>query len=171
MIESREFDLEWEGRRCVVDQLGAKPARQVARRLLNLLGSALTELGASGADANMDVTALGALLQRLSDQDTEWLTDTFSRVTRIEREPGSEDWIPPSQVPDLVFGGGAGLKRWFRWLVFCVEMSCGDFFAGALAEAAERQARMAAKSSLSPTTSPSRTSSTASPFRANTPIV
>jgi hypothetical protein len=167
MIETREFDLQWEGRRCVVEQLGAKPARQVARRLLNTVGGAIAEVGHAGGEANFDVLALGAVLQRIDESTTEWLTDTFMKVTRIEKEPGTEEWIPLSQVPDLVFGGGAGLRRWFRWIAFCVEMSCGDFFAGALAEAEARLKQL--RPNLYQNISSSRTSSTASQPAASTP--
>jgi len=166
MIEEREFELDWEGRRCVVQQLGSKAARSVARRLLNTIGAALHELGQAGQTVNFDLLAAGAVMERIDDETLDWLTDTFVRVTRIEREAGSEEWLSPKDVSELAFGGGQGLERWRRWLFFCVEMSCGDFFAGALAEASRRQAQ--AKASLSPTTSPRPTSFTASPRAANT---
>jgi hypothetical protein len=166
MIEEREFDLQWEGRRCVVQQIGSKAARSVARRLLNTIGAALHEIGQAGGEVNFDLVAAGAVMERLSDETLDWLTDTFARVTRVEREAGSEEWLKPSDVSELAFGGGQGLERWRRWLFFCVEMSCGDFFAGALAEAGRRQAQ--AKANLSPTTSPRPTSFTASQRAAST---
>jgi hypothetical protein len=160
---AREFDMEWTGRRCRVNPLGAKQARHVARRLLNTAGAALKDAGMAGGEANSDIVALGAVMAKLDDETLDWLTDTFSKVTRIEKEPGSDDWIAPNLIQDMVFGGGEGLRRWFRWLAFCVEMSCGDFFAGLLAEAARvRQAAAQKSPNPSPGTSSRSGFSTAS---------
>lgn len=169
MIETREFDLQWDGRRCQVDQLGAKAARAVTVRLGNIIGTALREVGTGGGSvANLDLSAAGAVLERLDAVTAEALTDTFLKVTRIEADPGTEEWVDAAKVQDLVFGGGDGLERWRRWLVFCVEMSCGAFFRGALVEA-EARTRAAAKRNPSPTTSSSPTSSIGSPRAESTP--
>lgn len=153
-IETVEYaGLDWEGRRCTVTALGSKQARAVTARLLNSIGAALHEAGLAGPEANSDVVALGGFLTRLKEADLEWLTEVFYKVTRIERNPGEADFVSPSQFPDLVFGGGKGLTRWFKWLAFCVEMNCGDFFAEARAEIAKRQAATKAKASPSQSTS------------------
>lgn len=162
LIEApREYDIRWGGRRCTVNPLGAKQARYVARRLLNTVGEALREAGASGGAANLDVVALGALFARLDDATLDWLTDTFSKVTRIEKEAGADEWTHPNAIADLVFGGGEGLNRWFGWLAFCVDMSCRDFFEGLLAEIKARQG-LTKSASPSPSTSSRSGSSTAS---------
>lgn len=150
-ITSHEFDLSWGGRRCIVSELGAKQARAVATRLLNTLGGALREAGLAGQDANVEVVALGGVMQRLSEADVEWLTTTFYAVTKVERTPGDEDFVSPTQFPDLVFGGGEGMVRWFRWMMFCLELNCAPFIVAAKAEAAARQ-KAATKASPSPST-------------------
>jgi hypothetical protein len=168
MIEMREFDLEWEGRRCLVEQLGAMQARQVARRLINVVGTAIRESAVGAVDREIAVAGImasGAILERLDDATIEWLTQTFLKVTRIEREAGSEDWLLPKDVQDLVFGGGPGLARWLRWMSFCLDMSCADFFAAAFAEArrlqtkASKQTDLIHKPPVSPSPSPSPSTS------------
>ena len=177
MIETREFDLQWEGRRCTVNQLPAKAARQVAVRLANLIGTALRGVGESGSigsdckDLTLELVGAGSVLERLGEADVDWLTQTFMKVTEVENEAGSEVWVNPKEVEDLVFGGGAGLERWRRWLMFCIEMSCGDFFAGASAQAGALQKGAAKRTSPSQHTSPSRTSSIGSQPQRSTPIV
>lgn len=150
MLERAEFDLQWEDRRCVIDQLGAKDARHVAAKLLQVLGDALTSV-----DGDMsELAAAGTVIARAKPELLDWLTDTFVKVTRIERNPGDEDWASPKEFIDLVFGGGEGLNRWMRWLVFCVEYSCAPFFSGLVAEAARLQTRVRANGSQTTSSKP-----------------
>ena len=150
MLERTEFDLQWEDRRCVIDQLGAKDARHVAARLLQVLGDALTSVNGD----MQEIAAAGAVISRAKPELLDWLTETFVKVTRIERTPGDEDWASPKEFIDLVFGGGDGLKRWMRWLVFCVEYSCAPFFAGLVEEARRLQTRVRANGSQSTSSMP-----------------
>lgn len=164
MLEQTEFDLQWEDRRCVIDQLGAKDARHVAARLLQVLGEALASADIRGDMA--EVAAAGALISRAKPELLDWLTDTFLKVTKIERDPGEENWASPKEFIDLVFGGGYGLKRWLRWLVFCVEHSCAPFFSGLFEEGARLQTRVRANGSQK--SSPRPGFSTESPPVGNT---
>ena len=138
MKQAHEFDLGWDGRRCIVEDLGAQQARQVARRIANVVGTAVRE-GGNATNLSRDVqaaglVAMGSILEKLDDATIEWLTQTFAKVTRIEREPGSDDWLPQKDVNEHVFGGGDGLARWLRWMTFCLEITCADFFRAAFAE-------------------------------------
>jgi hypothetical protein len=125
----KPFDLQWDGRACIVKQLGSKAAMEVARRIMNIVGGALKEAGKAGDGSHEDIVAAGAVLERIDDATLQFLTSVFCKVTSIETDAGSQIWMKPNEIPDLVFGGGPGLKRWMRWLRFCIEMSCGDFFA------------------------------------------
>ena len=137
MREPREFDIAWEGRRCIVHELGSMQARQVARRIANLVGTAVREGAAAGVDKDVQIAGMmagGAILERLDEQTVEWLTQTFIKVTQVEREAGADEWLSPKDVSELVFGGGDGLARWLRWMAFCLDMTCSDFFAAAFSE-------------------------------------
>lgn len=159
MREPREFDLQWEGRRCIVRELGAAEARHVARRVTNVVGTALREGGSAGLEAHVQVAGLiaaGSILERLDDATLDWLTGVFAKATSVESQPGSGVWLSPKDVHDLVFGGGDGLARWFRWLVFCLDLTCSDFFAAAFAEFQKLQTKATGSvSSASQTRSPS----------------
>jgi hypothetical protein len=164
MREPREFDLDWEGRRCIVHELGALQARQVARRIANVVGTAVRESSKEGLDGDVVAAggvAMGAILERLDDQTVEWLTQTFLKQTLVESEAGTEAWLSPKDVSELVFGGGDGLARWFRWMTFCLEMTCADFFAAAFSEFR----RLAAKAKGPTTGAPSPTSTNGSASR------
>lgn len=165
MIQQHEFDLDWEGRRCLVTDLGAQQARQVARRITNVVGTAVREAASAGGNTEVQVAgamAMGAVLEKLDEPTVEFLTTTFMRVTLIEREPGTEDWMNPKEISDLVFSGGQGLARWFRWLSFCLEITCSDFFSAAFAELTKLRSKASTATtkfdpvtaSPSPTTSP-----------------
>jgi hypothetical protein len=135
VIEFREVPMEGlEGRRLRIQQLGAKEARSVARRLLNVVGTALREAGGNVA-GQVEIIAIGAILERIDDATVEYLTDTFEKVTSMEDTAGSEGWMPVAKARDIVFGAGKGLARWYVWMRACIEFSCGDFFTGLLAEA------------------------------------
>lgn len=165
MREPKDFDIDWEGRRCIVNELGAMPARQVARRITNVVGTAVRE-GASGIDKDVQVAGLmatGAILERLDDGTLDWLTQTFYKQTTVETEPGSETFIPMRDVSELVFGGGDGLARWMRWLSFCLEMTCADFFRAAFAEFQRMQTTAKAGTSKAMSTKPNGVSSGATP--------
>jgi hypothetical protein len=168
--EPREFDLDWEGRRCIVHELGALQARQVARRMANVIGLAIKESVASaGLDHDVLVAggvAMGAVLERLDDATIEWLTQTFTKQTQVETEPGSDTWLSPKDVSELVFGGGDGLARWLRWMSFCLEMTCADFFRVAFSEVVRLQAR--GKAVTGPSTSVGATTA-ASPSPSTSP--
>lgn len=154
MREPRDFDIAWEGRRCIVNELGAAQARQVARRIANVIGTAVRE-GAGSVDKDVQVAGLiatGAILERLDDATIEWLTQTFAKATMIETEAGTETWIPSRDVSELAFGGGEGLARWIRWMTFCLEMTCADFFRAAFAEFARIQGVTTKATSSSPKT-------------------
>lgn len=165
MIETHEFDLDWEGRRCRVRDLSSVQARQVVRRISNIVGKAVREGAQAGVDADLQVAgiiAMGAVLETLDDATVEWLTQTFGKVTEIETEAGSDEWVEPRHVSELVFGGGHGAARWLRWMSFCLEVSCADFFAAASAEFKRLKSKAGAKAkatvpevmaSPSPTTS------------------
>lgn len=163
-IEPKEVDLDWEGRRCVVHELGAKDARGVARRISNIIGAGIRASATSEKVAELDlqvaaIVAGGAVLEQLDDATVEWLTQTFMRQTLIEREAGTEDFAPLKDVEALVFAGGAGLRRWWRWIRFCVEMTCGDFFADAIVSL-RRRVEMPAATTPAPTTMASTSPST-----------
>jgi hypothetical protein len=159
VIEPHEFDLQWEGRRCVVDDLGSKAARSVARRVMNIIGRGLS---AANVDSMMELEAagaraLGTMLALLDDETIEFLTATFMPKTRIEREPGSSTWVMLPEVEALVFAGGPGNARWLRWLAFCLEITCRDFFVAAFAAFQKTTALVKAKGEVatpSPSTSP-----------------
>lgn len=158
MIEQHEFDLQWDGRRCLVSDIGAMQARQVARRVANVVGSAIRE-GADAVDKDVQIAGLiatGAVLEKLDDQTVEWLTQTFLKVTMIENEAGSETWINPKDVSNFAFGGGPGLARWLRWMSFCLEITCADFFRAALAEFTRLHTTTKKSSSTTSSSSPSR---------------
>ncbi len=141
MREPREFDMEWEGRRCIVHELSARDARSVARRIGNILGAAIKDGAAAGIDKDVQIAGMmagGALLERLDEATVEWLTQTFVKATQIEREPGSDEWLSPKDVSEFVFGGSDGLARWLRWMAFCLDMTCSDFFAVAFTEFQKR---------------------------------
>lgn len=161
-IGQHEHNIDWEGRRCIVSELGAKQARAVATRVMNTIGGAFREAGAAGSDTNVELVAIGGVLQRLTEADVEWFTATFQAVTKIERTPGEEDFVQPNAFPDLVFGGGEGLTRWFKWMAFCLELNVGPFIAAAKAEGAARQAAAIKRASQSPNTSTTHGGSTAS---------
>jgi hypothetical protein len=171
MRQQHEFDLGWEGRRCLVTDLGAMQARQVARRVTNVIGTAVREAGSASLDREAQIAgiiATGAVLERLDDATLEWLTQTFSKATLIERDPGTEQWLAPKDVVDLAFGGGEGLARWLKWIAFCLEITCADFFRAAFAEFMRIQAK--AKVPLSSPTSPSANGAqTRSPNTSETP--
>lgn len=133
------LDLEWDGRRFIFNELGAKEARQVARRVANIFGGALRDAAAGRDMSKVEVEAAiiaagGAVLERLDDATIEWLTSTFQRQTMIERDAHTEDYVPLREVEALAFGGGTGLSRWYRWMRQCLELTCGDFFATAFGE-------------------------------------
>jgi hypothetical protein len=174
VIETREIELEGlEGRRVRIQQLGAKDARGVARRLLNMIGIAIREAAgaaaAGGAEAQVvEIIATGAFLERLDDELIEYLTATFEKVTVIEDTPGSEGWMPITKVRDLVFGAGKGLARWSVWMRACVEFSCGDFFVAVLEQAKEARAQAMSSANGSRTQSGMSGFSTASHRQAAT---
>lgn len=155
MSEPVEYvGFDWGQRRCRVSPLGAKASRAVAVRLANKIGAGMKQAGLAGAGngAAGQSVVVGALLENLDEATTDWLTDTFLRVTEVESEPGdARSWKNPSQFVDLMFGGPDGLLRWFRWLNFCVEQSCGAFFRAALLEMSPSKAP-AKSPSPSPTT-------------------
>jgi hypothetical protein len=113
-----------------MNQLPAKQARQVARRLANAIGSGLRRAGSTATSVlEADVfAAAGGMLEELNDETLDFLHDTFAAVTFVEREAGTENWVSVREYNDLLFGGGPGLTRWFRWIRFGLEASCGDFF-------------------------------------------
>lgn len=153
MLEPVEMsNFEWDGKRCRVRPLGAKASRAVAVRLANKIGAGMKEAGMSGAKGEaMQGIVVGALLENLDEATTDWLTDTFLRVTEIETDAGDDrSWKNPGQFVDLVFGGPDGLVRWFKWLNFCVDQSCGAFFRAALREMIPSKA-----TATSPSQSPS----------------
>ena len=112
----------------------------------------------------------GGHLEKLDDATIEWLTQTFIKVTEVEREAGADEWLNPKDVSELGFGGGDGLARWFRWMAFCLDMTCSDFFVAAFSEFKKRQTgkatttasngTAAAPGTPSPSPSTSRTSGT-----------
>jgi hypothetical protein len=136
--EPREFDLKWEGRACTVHELGALASQQVAVRMLNILGKGMREGMSSGTlSSELEVLALigvGAVLEQLTEDTAKWLTKTFAAVTLVEAEAGGGEMLELKDVQELAFRGPEGLARWLRWLTFCVETSCGDFFAAAFAD-------------------------------------
>lgn len=150
----QEFFLDWENRRCLVQEVGAKEARQVARRVANVIGGAIRETAKPGIgkeDVEVAIiTASGAVLERLDDQTIDWLTQTFMRQTLVETDPGTEQFIPLAKVEVLVFGGGPGLARWYRWMRFCLEITCGDFFGAAFAELKQKGAAKEAPITTAP---------------------
>jgi hypothetical protein len=164
VISQHEFDLDWEGRRCFVQDLGAQQAREVARRIANVIGTAVRQGAGSGGDADVQVAgmvAMGSVLEKLDDSTIEFLTTTFMRKTFIEREAGTEQFLNPKEVSELVFSGGVGLARWFRWMSFCLEITCADFFAAAFAELTKLRSKATkATTTFDPVTaSPSPTTS------------
>jgi hypothetical protein len=163
-VDTLEFDLQWEGRRCRVEQLASKASHAVAVRLLNLLGRAVRQAGQSATVESIEAVGLGALLEGIDTSVTDWLEATFSKVTYIEREAGSEDWAHPTEFPDLVWGGSDGSARWIRWLIFCLDTSCSPFFYAAWSELKARQTRImkVTAENASPMTSHENGSSTGS---------
>lgn len=148
----KEFDLKWDGRRCYVKPLTAKPSQTIALKIVNLVGSGLKEAGAAGDAQAADLITIGAVMERLDQPTIDLMTREFVRVTAVETVAGSQTWIKPDDVQDLVFAGGPGLARWMRWLAFCLEMSCGDFFEELRALSKARSAAKTPSASPSPTT-------------------
>lgn len=149
-------DLQWEGRRCIVNDLNSKTGREVIRRIGSLVGQGIEDAAKAGLDANVEVAgalAFGGIIKRLDQNTVEWLTSTFLTVTLVESEPGNEQWVPAKSVEELLFGGSAGQGRWFRWISFCLENACGDFFAAAFARFSRARASvsmMGSKTRLDP---------------------
>lgn len=160
-VGPQTLDLEWDGRRFIFTELGAKDARQVARRVANIIGGALRE-AAGGKDVSKSevesaiIAAGGAVLERLDDATIEWLTATFQRQTMIERDANGDDYVPLREVEALVFSGGTGLSRWYRWMRQCLELTCGDFFATAFAELKAKAVAPTAAVPLTTAPSPSQ---------------
>jgi hypothetical protein len=156
-----EFDLKWEGRRCVVTELASLPARQLARRLANIIGKAMRDASKGVLDLDVQMIGMlgiGSMLEQLDDDTSNWLTNTFAAVTYVEREAGGGDMVLLKDVQELVFRGSDGLARWARWLAFCIEASCGDFFVEAFAEAKKLLPQQTAKASTATATTPASAS-------------
>ena len=159
--EPRDFDLEMDGRRCRVLPLGAKASRDIAVRLLGVIGKSIRQATSSGAHpALLDVTSLGYILEELAQTgQLEELTTRFLPTTQVETSPGTDEFMPLAQLQDLLFAG-EGMGRWLRWLAFCLEVHTASFFAESRQLGPQLKAKyMPTKASPSQTSSPSTGSS------------
>lgn len=124
MIEKKTKSIG--GKNYEVYELGAKKGRQVLTRLLRLLGPALGGMSEGKGDAEARIaSALGKLVESLTDADTDYFCDTFAAVTNVEME-GRMPLL--SDVFDLHFK--ADYLNMFKWLAFCFEVNFGSFLAG-----------------------------------------
>jgi hypothetical protein len=162
VVEFADFDAD--GRRCQVLPLSAKEAREVAFKLMGLIGSSIRSATASGAHpVLMDATTFGYGLEIAAQQNMlEWFHGKFLPSTQVESAPGSDEFTPMKMQEDIFFAG-QGMGRWLRWLAFCVEVNCSAFFVESrLLGPKLRATYMPKKASPSPSTSEASGSSTGS---------
>lgn len=121
-----------------VTPLGFLDARRVLVRLCNILGPKLSEMltGTSGGVAAFETTAvnaLGDLLRAVSDDDLQFLQESFEKETQIVVDSDR------SKVPYLHNAIKAGhfdpqegrFQDFFLWLGFCLQVNFARFFSGA----------------------------------------
>lgn len=132
MIETRKTEIE--GVTYIITLLGAKKARSGQIRLMRMLGPAVARMIGSGADpdklGDMNVSdllpALERLIQDATENDLEWLCDTFAEMTTFN-ENGLVGAL--GKEFDTHFSGH--LMRMYKWLAFCIKENYADFFSAA----------------------------------------
>lgn len=128
MRETQETTIDGVSFR--VAQLGFKKARKVFMRVSKVLGPALATLGAesqAGEEISNEAIlgAISGTLATVSDEDLDWLADTFGETTWFSRD--REKWpLLKEANREMLFGGG-NLLLFFRWIKFCLEVNFSDF--------------------------------------------
>lgn len=125
-INGREYDTTL---------LDAVKARAVFLRLAKVLGS-----GASAASGNVakgtwaaSVAGMAGAIERLSEEDLAYFSDTFALVSTVQVEGGSR--LSVRDVYPIHFAGK--MREMFEWLLFCFESNYADFFGEAKNQLAE----------------------------------
>jgi len=109
-----------------VTQFGARHGGRVLVRLLKMVGGAAGE--ALKSDGDFDMQAVGNVVANLaesvSEDDFDYLCDTFSKTTAIEVD-GKTMPLTTEGLFDLHFAGA--YLELGQWLLFAVEANFGSF--------------------------------------------
>lgn len=100
-----------------VTQLGFADGMQLLTTIGRIVGPALS----SGSKDN-PMAMIGEIVQKLTFEEVDNITEKLSKTTRIEREPGR--W--PVLEPEVDLAGNYDLT--LRWLGFALEANYSDFF-------------------------------------------
>jgi len=131
MIETKNKDIR--GNNFAVTQLAFKKSREVFARLTKIFGAALGSLaggamsgakGGAGLESSVGA-AIEALCSQVSEQDLEYLCDTFADTTTVKLAGGTRSALT-ADLQEVVFGGR--LEDCFAWLAFCLEVNYSGFF-------------------------------------------
>lgn len=151
MIETDEVEID--GTRYRVTQLGWKEGRRLLARLLKLIGPGLTEaVGGSakledlgGRDLASFAPAIREICQKNLETELDHLCDTFAKKTVINTD-GGEDFQQLSRIAELHFAGK--YKQMFEWLWFCLKVNYQDFWGGSIESAAVTSAETPSDSQM-----------------------
>lgn len=142
-LKQQERDIDGVKYRCY--QLPFTPSRQLMRRLFNLAGPTFgaaikgnrTLKSILDTEVNLGA-ALSSLAERLSDEDVDYVHGLLAKQCEVSLDGG---WQKVEAVAETHFAE-RGMKHWFSWLRFCLEVNYGDFFGGAESAARELTERM-----------------------------
>lgn len=117
-LEIKETEIA--GTRYEVTQLGVKAGQRVIRRLAKVV----LPLMVMAQEGGKGLSDIGGLLDHLSDEDVDYLCDTFAATTKMRAAAGGE-LTPLTKVYEVHFAGK--YIELFQWLRFCVEVNFGSF--------------------------------------------
>lgn len=109
-----------------VSPLGFKQGRKAFVRLSKAVGPALAAAKSLEDLKGSNVTAmLEKLVREIDDEDLEWFSDVFGKVTRFSREGDKWPFLTDSNR-ELLFQGR--IMLFLKWLAFSLEVQFSDFY-------------------------------------------
>jgi hypothetical protein len=159
MRETKHKTIGDRGNVYHVTQFGARHGGRVLVRLLKMIGGAAGEALKSEGDFDMNVVGnvVANLAETVSENDFDYLCDTFAVATEVEIN-GKSVPLSTEGVFDVHFAGA--YIELGQWLLFAVEVNFGSFLgAGGILKRATDGARPASAAaanaaSASPSISP-----------------
>ncbi len=111
-----------------VTQLGFKKGRQLFVRLLKLVGPSLAHVADSAKSIKEIplVPMIKAAVERLEDEDFDWIADVLGETTRFSENGTQWPFLNAANREDLFAGR---LTLFGRWVWFALEVNYADFFA------------------------------------------
>jgi hypothetical protein len=126
MRETKQKQIGDRGHVYHVTQFGARHGGRVLVRLLKMIGGAAGE--ALKSEGEFDMQAVGNVVANLaesvSENDFDFLCDTFAKTTSVEIE-GKTIPLTTEGIFDLHFAGA--YVELGQWLLFAVEVNFGGF--------------------------------------------